>query len=428
MNNYLKYLIYKAKYLTLKNEQKGGNTKYKCNPLSPFIEICESDDNGIYRSKEKCMNECEKKYINYHLIKTKLKHETDQFKQFIYELMDSNYNVYIKGGTVLGLQILKILYDKYSDTKFDLYFKEFIKTGLIRDWDFVAYTYLIDDSFKKNMDKIAQKNGLVSRAKTFILYQSKYPIKINDQALFEIAILQNCNENIDLELPLTTMKIKVDKKNLDYIFIMAKCFSSNENIDTNLIKHIIKNINIIIPTNKNGFFLFDKLYTGDLSNEMIKLIKNFTKDIYLQQFIITHIKEPNRLLYRLLEKNIPKVNKIKTFFREANINCNSYKWLFDHLFISNMVENFVNILGSKIYSFINNEGNVIQNIENFLNGINFIRFETEFNNFGCKGIEFIKILFERIYKDILKDSINNKNNKNSKLVKLMQFFVKNKVF
>ena len=29
-----------------------------------------------------------------------------------------------------------------------------------------------------------------------------------------------------------------------------------------------------------------------------------------QQFLISHIKEPNRMLYRLVEKNIPKISGI----------------------------------------------------------------------------------------------------------------------
>jgi hypothetical protein len=51
---------------------------------------------------------------------------------------------------------------------------------------------------------------------------------------------------------------------------------------------------------------------------MKKIIKDVSKnDVYLQQFLITHIYESNRLLYRLLEKNIPKVNKINTFLQRG---------------------------------------------------------------------------------------------------------------
>jgi hypothetical protein len=70
-----KYLIYKSKYLTLKDNttQNGGAIKFSCNPNTKFIDICRSDENGMYHSKEKCMNDCENKYINTHLIRAKLK-------------------------------------------------------------------------------------------------------------------------------------------------------------------------------------------------------------------------------------------------------------------------------------------------------------------------------------------------------------------
>ena len=53
--------------------------------------------------------------------------------------------------------------------------------------------------------------------KTFILYQTEFPIKLNDVALFEISIMED-EIFSNLELPLTTMKIKINKKNLNHIF------------------------------------------------------------------------------------------------------------------------------------------------------------------------------------------------------------------
>jgi hypothetical protein len=432
---YLKYLIYKSKYLTLKDslQQNGGSSKYICNPNISFVDICQPSENGIYKSKEKCINDCEKKYINTHLIKAKLKHETTQFKLFIEQLMNNNFTVYIKGGTVLGLQILKMIYNKYSGKEFETFFNEFIKTGLIRDWDFVAYTNnKIDETFRERMDNLAKKFNLVPRAKTFILYQVKYPIRINDQALFEIALLEDADNNIDLELPLTTMKVKVNRRNLEHIFMLAKCFSSQEPIDIDIIKHIMKDMNIIIPHNKNGLFKFDKLYIGELSKDMLKLIKDYTKDIYLQQFLITHIKEPNRMLYRLLEKNIPKINKINTFFRESRIDSKKIEWLFDPIYINNFVTKFIDLIGSKIYSFIpknkpNDITNIITNIDEFFQGINLFRLETEYKNFSCKGTDMIKVLFERIHNELFKDNIIEGFNE-SKLIKLLRFLSKQKIF
>jgi len=430
---YLKYLIYKSKYLTLKDgtTQDGGAMKFSCNPNTKFIDICRPEENGIYHSKEKCMNDCENKYINTHLIRAKLKHESTQFKLFIDELMKEGLTIYIKGGTVLGLQILKMLCNKYSGKEFEMAFNEFLKTELIRDWDFAAYTETtIDESYRTKMDKLAKKFNLVPRAKTFILYQARYPIRINDQALFEIALLDNTDINIDLELPLTTMKVKINRRNINYVFMLAKCFSSKDPIDLDVIKYIMKDMNIIIPENRKGLFKFDKLYTGELSEDMKKLISDISnKDIYLQQFLITHIHEPNRMLYRLLEKNIPKVNKINTFLRETKLDT-QVSWLFDPQFILNIVSRFIDLVGSKIYSFIKKGGkpiDIISNIDKFFNGINLFRIETEYNNIGCKGRELIKVLFERIYKDMFQDK-EIPTGTDSKLIRLMNFLIKQKLF
>jgi len=48
---------------------------------------------------------------------------------------------------------------------------------------------------------------------------------MDDQALFEIAILENDNF-IGLELPATTMKVKINRRNLFYVFMLAKYFYS----------------------------------------------------------------------------------------------------------------------------------------------------------------------------------------------------------
>jgi hypothetical protein len=430
---YLKYLIYKSKYLTLKDgmTQDGGAGKFSCNPNTKFIDICRPDDNGMYHSKEKCVNDCETKYINTHLIRAKLKHEATQFKLFIDELMKEGLTIYIKGGTVLGLQILKMLCNKYSGKEFEKVFNEFLKTELIRDWDFAAYTETtIDESYRAKMDKLAKKFNLVPRAKTFILYQARFPIRINEQALFEIALLDNTDINLDLELPLTTMKVKVNRRNINYVFMLAKCFSSKDPIDLDVIKYIMKDMNIIIPENKNGLFKFDKLYTGELSSDMKALISDMTKkDIYLQQFLITHIHEPNRMLYRLLEKNIPKVNKINTFLRETNLDT-KVSWLFDSQFILNTVEQFIDLVGSKVYSFIKNGKkpiDIINNIDKFFNGINLFRIETEYPNIQCKGRDLIKVLFERVYKELFSGK-DTPNVADSKLIKLMNFLIKQKLF
>jgi len=452
MDYYKKYIKYKTKYTELKIDieelniidqsylkQTGGGNKYICNPNNNFEEICLKETNGYYNSKEKCQNDCEIKFINRHLIEGKIKHEANQFNLFIQDLMKENIDIYIKGGTVLGLKVLKMIYDKYPGASFEKHFNEFLKLNLIRDWDFAGYTKdkKITEDYRNKLDKIAKKYNLVPRAKTFILYQAKFPIKMDDQALFEIAILENDNF-IGLELPATTMKVKINRRNLFYVFMLAKYFYSykikNTPIDLNVIKYLIKDMNIIIPKHKKGLFIFDKLYRGNLSTQLIYLISEFTNDITLQQFLVTHLQEPHRLTFRLVEKNIPKTNKILIFLEENNLEKHP-NWLFDPKYITKQTELFIEKLGSKIYKIYINGINkklsketILDEILDLLEGINLSRLQIEYKNFTCRGKDLIKTLFERVATDLLKNKEELDDIKENKLMSLFLFFDKQGLF
>jgi hypothetical protein len=52
---------------------------------------------------------------------------------------------------------------------------------------------------------------------------------LDDKALFEISIVDSDSYS-DLEIPLTTMKIRVHEYNIKYIFMFAKLFFSWQNV------------------------------------------------------------------------------------------------------------------------------------------------------------------------------------------------------
>ena len=443
---YQKYLKYKTKYLELQNEFViipdnnligGAKEKFACDPTKEFNMICKKDNSGIYKSKQSCQNDCETKYIKRNLIEAKLINETKQFNFFIQDLMAENISIYIKGGTVLGLKVLKMLYDRYHSNNFEKKFNEFRKLDLIRDWDFACYTEEkeITPDYREDLDKMARNYRLVPRAKTFILYQSKYPIKINDQALFEIAILQSDNY-LDQELPLTTMKVRVNRRNLYQIFMLAKSFYSSDPIDINVIKHIIKDMRIIVPEASGGLYVTKKLDKGELSPQLINFIIKFSKgNVNLQQFLATHIKEPNRLLYRLIEKNIPKMNKIERFLKENNLMKGNLPWLADTNFLMSEVDFFVEELGSKLTDLIvksieqkKNLREIITVLDEFLSGVNLDRIKLHYDDYTAKGLELLRIWFGPIYNEIFIDNEKVFNIKDSNLVKIMVFMINRKLF
>ena len=439
VNNYINNILIggKRKNNNSKNNSKNNlsSERFNCEPENKFSEICSSNSKGYYNSKASCVNDCENKHIKYNLKKANIYNETNIFSNFIYTLLSKNYEVYLKGGSVLGLYILNLLYEKYGSdyTTFEKYFNDLLKLDLIKDWDFSVYTNTpIDDNLEKNIASIAKSNHLVRRAKTFILYQTEFPIKLKDDELFEISIMEK-EIFSNLELPLSTMKIKINKKNLNHIFMFAKCFYSykvkNIPIDTDIIKHMISKLNFYIYPNKNGLFSINKdnYNIGSLNNNIVEHIKKFSHNLDKEQFLITYIQEPNRIFYRLLEKNIPKVEKIISFLKKYDLP-SEQSWLLDTNSIQKLINSFISNLGDKIIDVYNKQSNPIDGLNavtDFLEGVNLRRIEIEYPNTGEKGKNLIKKLLSKVYKKIPEDFYYKY--KDNKLIECLVFLKRKKL-
>lgn len=422
--------IIKTKKNYIEFQHYGG--RYKCKPDNKFSEICLEDNNGKYRTKDGCINECENSYIKDQLIQGNLHKETSKFYNFIKEIInDEKIDVYIKGGNVIGLKILKMLYDEYKDDekKFKKYFEDFLKLELIKDWDFASYTKKeITKEYRKNLDKIAKKHHLVPRAKTFILYQTKHPILTDDKALFEISILENDHgQYSNMEIPLTTMKVKVDQFNVKYVFMFAKAFfdhKEGKDFDFDLLKRLISKISVIIHPSENGFYHVPKnIDKGNLNDELIEFIEKYKKyDENLPQFFSTQLQDMLRLLYRLPEKNIPKTKKIIKFLDDSFSEKKSLDWLFDPKFVLEIVEDFTKDFGKKIEKIYENEG--MEGIMKFMEGIRWSRIEIDYDNLLTeKSKELLGNMLNNLIKEMRKDKINeldNSNKFNSLLKKMIK--------
>ena len=422
MNNNLindNFNIFLEKLFDSEGYNQTGGTTYKCDPKKPYEEICVIDEKGDYKNKDLCQKYCEFKYIGNELNKSGLARETIKFQNFIEELIEQEkIEVYIKGGNALGLKILRMVYDKYPGKEFDTYFEKFLELDLIKDWDFAGYyTTDITPEHREKLDIIAASHKLVPRAKTFILYQTRVPILTEDKALFEIALL-NSEKFSNLEIPLTTMKVKMNKENIKYIFAFANSFYlaklKGEKINTNLVKKLISKINVFIYPYFNGMYkttdkTFDK---GELSDELISLIQTFEDfDKEFPQFLITHIKEPNRLLYRLLGKNIPKTDKINSFIEDNKLESKQF-WLLNTKKVEKVIDIFVPAISDKILQNYNSgydstkspESNELDKIKagillvsKFLSNITLSRIEIEYPNFNLKALDLLKLMFNLLY-------------------------------
>ena len=422
MDDYEKYLKYKAKYIELKKNfdnsnllvmEGGAKDKFVCKPnKKTYKEICIQGPNGQYETKEICEDNCDQKFISVQLKKANLYKEALQFFFFIGDLIKKEkMSIYIKGGNVIGLAVLKLIWEKYSqdDRKFKQAFLNFLKLELIKDWDFTGYTnhIEIDEKYCDKLDKIAGKQKLVPRAKTFVLYQAKYPILIYEKALFEIAILDSDSTDFSkMEIPLTTMKVKVDEQNIKYIFMLAKSFYSwtekHIPIDLDILKKILASMEIVIHPYNSGFYDPGKgLDTGELNEELVEFINKFTKGNKSHtQFLITQLEDPYRLVYRMPEKNIEKTKKIIQFIQRNIQGLKQPGWLINPDKTSQILENFIDDLGShlvKIYKQTKSFDKVME----FLQGANFGKpqIQIEWEDFN----EDTKSRIERIFKPIVQE-------------------------
>lgn len=437
MDDYEKYLKYKAKYLALKKQmdlsvksdietntdesivlEGGGKKKFICTPNKRnYKEICIENHNGSYETKEICEENCDPKFITVQLKKANLYKESLQFYYFINDLIKKeNMSIYIKGGNVIGLAVLKLIWNKYhnDDNKFKRAFLNFLKLELIKDWDFTAYTdgIEINEKYRDKLDKIASKQKLVPRAKTFVLYQTKYPILIYEKALFEIAVLDSDSMDFSkMEIPLTTMKVKINQQNIKYIFMLAKSFYSwtekHIPIDLDILKKILSTIEIIIHPHKSGYYNPEKaLDAGEINKNLIRFINNFTNgNKYETQFLITQLEDPYRLIFRMPEKNIKKTEQIIHFIQRNIYGLKKPDWLVNPVKTSKLVEDFINNLSKellKIYKKTKSFDSVLE----FLQGVNFGKpqIQIEWDEFN----QNTKSRLQRIFKPVISEiGLNN---------------------
>jgi len=437
--------------MNINDDKTLNGGKYECDPNKNFPDICFESDKGKYRTKESCINDCETKYINKQLHEINIRHETMKFYLFIKDIIQNeNMEVYVWGGNALGLKVLQMIHLKYSndDKKFEKAFNAFLKLDLIKDWDFRSITKKeITPEYRTKLDKISKKYNLVPRATSFILYQTPKPIEIDDKAMFEISIVDT-NLYSDLEIPLTSMRVRVTEYNLKYIFMFAKSFFSyklkNEPFDFSIMKRMLNKIRISIFPHKNGLYNitndFDK---GNINNDLINFIKEFTKnDINMTQFILTMLKDTTRIFYRLFEKNIPKINKIKKFLDNDVKWKGDVEWLFNSRKIENTLKEFINELSKKILLIYNNNYNKSKSIEsalldvlNFMKGVSFKRVKIDYDKlFTDENKKLIKIVFNDLVKEAGKNEIlkiniqQNNKSKEPSLIDFIKFLINKGLF
>ena len=251
----------------VKNNMKGG--LFKCaDDKRKIKELCVDDESGIYQHKEECERECLGQKLNTELEAWKLLFEWCK--------VHLHHNpIYCKGGSALGLEVLKSILNKNPSQ-----YEEFISLNLIKDWDFTVF---MSEDEKKDFTGYAQTIGFKVDGKKITMIRFNNALMIGDDYLLELSA--KIDQTLDdLELPLTNLKFEVNSNNINLFFEIVKMYVKND-IDLGKMLHIL---NILLDQILvNGFNLVDsienglytimdprKISTAGLSDVLLRIIDN----------------------------------------------------------------------------------------------------------------------------------------------------------
>ena len=359
----------------VKNTMKGGN--FTCAGNTKEIkELCIDDELGLFPDK----TECEKSCLN-----DKLNVELEAWKQ-LFEWCSVNLphnRIYCKGGSALGLEVLKSILDlkfieftelknKFNYTEFvtsknnisenefvrkkfnefvEPEYKEFLSFNLIKDWDFTVF--MTENQRNDFFIYATQTLGFNKEGKKIFMIRYGNGLKIGDDNLLELSA--KIDETLDdLELPLTSLKFEVNSRNIDLFFEIVKMYVKNDiklermlEILNELLSYIVVNGTDLVDSIQNGLYTITdpkKISTAGLSNELLRIIdesvgisnrgpnsglnSSFNRSrnnresinpLTMKQFLITQFSQPDRLFIRFYGKNVQKSIKIRKFYEKNGI-------------------------------------------------------------------------------------------------------------
>jgi hypothetical protein len=310
----------------VKKSMKGGKYQlYSCgNETKKIEELCVDSSNGKFYFKNKCETEC---------LDQKLIVELEAWKK-LFKWCSENLSenpIYCKGGSALGLEVLKSILNQDPSK-----YTEFLDLGLIKDWDFTVF---MSEEQKIRFIDFASTLGIENQGQSISILRFKKGLHIGEDYLLELSVKTNQLLN-DLELPLTNLKFEVNFHNIDKFFeIVVMYVKKNENLDVmkrnlnELLNPVLVNGEELVDSIENGFYNItdpSKIDTAGLSQQLLELIdfflqqpnnnnSNRSNNLAIKQFLITQLIQPDRLFIRFLKKNVEKSKKITKFYEKNGI-------------------------------------------------------------------------------------------------------------
>ena len=260
-----------VKLKKVKNNMKGG--LFKCaDDTRKIKELCVDDESGKYEHKDECETYCLDQKLNTELTAWK-----SLFKWCLENL--PNNPIYCKGGSALGLEVLKSILNKDPSK-----YQDFLSLNLIKDWDFTVFMSEEDrERFIKHVTHKDLPDNLRFNVdgKKITMIRFNNALMIGDDYLLELSA--KIDQTLDdLELPLTNLKFEVNSNNIGLFFEIVKIYVKNDiklekmlEILNELLNKILVNGVELVDSIENGLYTITdprKISTAGLSDELLGIM------------------------------------------------------------------------------------------------------------------------------------------------------------
>jgi hypothetical protein len=213
----------------------------------------------------------------------------------------------------------------------------------------------------------AEELKIFNEATSMIVIRYEKGLKINTDFVFELSIKDHQQVLSDFEIPLTVMTLNLTRENLNLFFDLTRYFSNILPMDLSLLKYTLDKLCEMIGSLGNyqfrhGLFYLNNEHEIDragLDDRIISLM-DIPMGSYnghsIKQFLITQMREPDRLFNRFINKNLQKSRKIVKLFTEFKIDIPD--WLFSEKNIEDLAI-IINTLLDKINVYVEHNFNEI---------------------------------------------------------------------
>lgn len=303
--------------------------------------------------------------------------------------------IYVKGGTPLGIDVLKRYVEGCKNKNVTI--MDVLQLKLIKDWDFMTIikseqkfnvcirSYDAMRPYMKKKDtagfmhdnpsiqtseeelvpcvklheimNIAQTHNIRKEGSKMIIIRKAEAARLDEDNVFFEMMIKTDDNLAEVELPMTTTKVLLTKQNYKQIFFLSKIiFAVTEyNVDIEkyrkVLKYILDRVKIVVyPHDKDGFLIVTKetYSTGELSSGIIAILNKVFTDCGDKQFIASQMSHPDSIFYRLFAKNIPKCDKIRELTESCVMKTPTY--LINETRTKRVVKKFLNELASVMHT------------------------------------------------------------------------------